>query len=841
MLNNILFKALLKISQENRENNYIYSDVYFPKMLIKQKTKKEKEKQLLYKNLVHLDKLYFSKKYKTSKIKDANEIMKNDNNKKQRNREDNFCLLKKLTLFSKTDLNTLSSLPKVNSQKNNNLHLNDLKDKYNIKNMNSTQFDSMRLTPKKQKSFQFDENITKKLNALKNNNLDPNGTINFHILKIDAPRDQIQKSISSISSNVFNLKNFGDTFFQRKFYKLIRLKAHNKKENKEIQVKCKDMNEDEKNHKTKDKLMRKIGLKIKSDLKQKELKNRKNERNSLSLSFPKKKIKKEYPPKLYPMIQINKYREKYITISDIENIVSKEKEEFPFSLMLYKNVSISNNNDTYYYAVNKMYANQIKEYMRHRINWEYFSETDEKNITINFSWRYYSNRVNYKKFQYNKDLINNNPSSVKKLRMINLFERNYEVGNKKYMFINLINYCDKINMNVFDVVPFTVIINNSPDVELYLEALNEVVSFVSKTKSNESDIISNRKYNDHFWFDKNYENINKQYININKNFLSEKNYWIVKPTDLYQGKCIEIFSDYNQIYKQCKNIFRGINTRIPPQRFPKEEEDLDNCFNGYNENDTANNITSNLENDIMNINLNLINKRKTFYSKMYCSNEIIIQKYLDNPFLYNKRKFDIRCFVLIDHNLNIFFFREGHLKGCSELYNLNDRNRFIHITNYSLQKKSSKFEIYEEGNEISYLDFKKFLISQKIPLSNFDKMISQMKLLVEISMKSVGKKLLRTNPVLSFEIFGYDFIIDNEFKPWILEINNNPGLVISSNVIQKIIPRMLDDAFRLTIDKVFDTKYDLSCRDENWKYKSKYPIEGFSDEENVFEFLCNIK
>ena len=67
-----------------------------------------------------------------------------------------------MTLFSKTDLNTLSSLPKVNSQKNNNLHLNDLKDKYNIKNMNSTQFDSMRLTPKKQKSFQFDENIKKK-------------------------------------------------------------------------------------------------------------------------------------------------------------------------------------------------------------------------------------------------------------------------------------------------------------------------------------------------------------------------------------------------------------------------------------------------------------------------------------------------------------------------------------------------------------------------------------------------------------------------------------------------------------------------------------------------------
>ena len=209
--------------------------------------------------------------------------------------------------------------------------------------------------------------------------------------------------------------------------------------------------------------------------------------------------------------------------------------------------------------------------------------------------------------------------------------------------------------------------------------------------------------------------------------------------------------------------------------------------------------------------------------------------------LYNKRKFDIRCFVLINFDLNLFFFREGHLKASSELYNLNDRNRFIHITNYSLQKKSSKFETYEEGNEISYSEFKKFLESQNIPLSNFDKMISQMKLLVEISMKSVGTKFLKTNPVLSFEIFGYDFIIDNEFKPWILEINNNPGLGISSPVIEKIIPRMLDDAFRLTIDKIFETKYDEICMNENWKYKSKYKIDGLNDDDNGFEFLCNIK
>ena len=832
MLNNILFKALLKISKENKENNYIYSDINYPKTFLKEKTRKEMRKQLFYKTKFNLEQIYTSKKSKTTKMKDSKDILKNA--KKQRNKY-NSNLVKKLSSFSKTDLINFCSLPKVSCQKNNNVYINDLREKFSIRNIDLKKLNSLQLTPRKQKSFLFDE-YTKKLKAIRNKNIDLNSSNNFQIVKINSPKEQIQKSISNISSNFYDIKNLGETSYKKRFYKIIRLKAC---DNKLTPIQKKDLNEDEKNSKTvKDNLMYKIGLKLKSDLAKKEFNFKKMEKTSLSLSCPKKRNKSNLEPKLYPMIQINNFREKYISIKDIDNIINKTKEEL--NLILYKSVPYSNNNDIYYYTINKMYSNQIKEYMKHRINWEFISDKNlEKNITINFSWRYFSNRVNYKKYKYNPESFKSNCFSVKKLRMVNLFERNYEVGNKKYMFNNLINYCDKINMNVFDIVPFTVIINNSPEVELGLESLKEIVYFVNKNKSNDLNIISNRKYSEHFWFDKNYKNVNKQYININKNFLSEKNYWIIKPTDLYQGKCVEIFSDFNQIYKQCKNIFRGVNTKILPEYITKEEDNIDNCFNNYNENETANNIMCNLDNEL-NSN-NTINKKKTFYSKMYCSNEIIIQKYLDKPLLYNNRKFDIRCFVLVDYNLNLFFFREGHLKACSELYNLNDRNIFIHITNYSLQKKSLKFETYEEGNEISYYDFKKFLVSQNISLINFDNMISQMKLLVEISMKAVGKKLLRTNPVLSFEIFGYDFIIDNEFKPWILEINNNPGLVISSPVIQKIIPRMLDDAFRLTIDKIFETKYDLSCNDNDWKYKSKFPIDGFTDEENIFEFLCNIK
>ena len=226
---------------------------------------------------------------------------------------------------------------------------------------------------------------------------------------------------------------------------------------------------------------------------------------------------------------------------------------------------------------------------------------------------------------------------------------------------------------------------------------------------------------------------------------------------------------------------------------------------------------------------------------MYCCNEIIIQKYLDNPLLYKKRKFDIRCFVMLDSNLNLYYCKEGHLKGSSELYNVEKSNKFIHITNYSFQKKTSNFARFEYGNEISYASFKQFLKEEGFPPDKFNTMIEDMKFLIKISFKSVNKKIYKTNDVLCFELFGYDFIIDNEFKPWILEINNNPGLGISSPVIKKIIPRMIDDAFRLTIDKVFNTIYDNESFDEKGQYKTRFPIEGYKDDENIFEFLCNIK
>lgn len=74
-------------------------------------------------------------------------------------------------------------------------------------------------------------------------------------------------------------------------------------------------------------------------------------------------------------------------------------------------------------------------------------------------------------------------------------------------------------------------------------------------------------------------------------------------------------------------------------------------------------------------------------------------------------------------------------------------------------------------------------------------------------MNSVKKKLNPDERKYCIEIFGYDFMLDSDFNVWLIEVNTNPCLEESSNLLAQYIPRMVDDAFRLTLDVIFPPKY----------------------------------
>lgn len=63
----------------------------------------------------------------------------------------------------------------------------------------------------------------------------------------------------------------------------------------------------------------------------------------------------------------------------------------------------------------------------------------------------------------------------------------------------------------------------------------------------------------------------------------------------------------------------------------------------------------------------------------------IVQKYIHNPLLINKRKFDIRAYAFmtsINGNLKGYWYQEGYLRtSCKEFSLANLGNRMIHLTN----------------------------------------------------------------------------------------------------------------------------------------------------------------
>ncbi|CAD8051245.1 unnamed protein product [Paramecium sonneborni] len=184
----------------------------------------------------------------------------------------------------------------------------------------------------------------------------------------------------------------------------------------------------------------------------------------------------------------------------------------------------------------------------------------------------------------------------------------------------------------------------------------------------------------------------------------------------------------------------------------------------------------------------------------------LIQKYIEKPFLYNKRKFDIRCYFLITQLNNViraYWYEEGYLRTSSEEFNINDvSNQYVHLTNDAIQKNSEGYGKYENGNKLSFAEFQRYLDKwySNDHLDFYRDLYPKLKMITLNAIKSVYNKIEPYKKNYNFEIFGLDFMIDEKFKPYLIEINTNPCLELSSPLLGRIIPAMIENAFRLSID-----------------------------------------
>ena len=174
----------------------------------------------------------------------------------------------------------------------------------------------------------------------------------------------------------------------------------------------------------------------------------------------------------------------------------------------------------------------------------------------------------------------------------------------------------------------------------------------------------------------------------------------------------------------------------------------------------------------------------------------LVQKYLSNPLLLDDGyKFDMRIYCLVTsvNPLEMFLYKDGFARVSNELYSMDISNIKVHLTNAAIQnrqaKKSKNYEKIYGGSKIS-LDMLRYKLRNQYGI-DFDTAIwPQVKDIITKAFICCQNDIPYCPS--TFEMFGFDVIIDSNLKCWLLEINSSPSLERSN---------VLDDEIKLPLVK----------------------------------------
>ncbi|CAG9567895.1 unnamed protein product [Danaus chrysippus] len=169
---------------------------------------------------------------------------------------------------------------------------------------------------------------------------------------------------------------------------------------------------------------------------------------------------------------------------------------------------------------------------------------------------------------------------------------------------------------------------------------------------------------------------------------------------------------------------------------------------------------------------------------------VVVQRYVSKPYLINGSKFDLRLYVLVTsvHPLRIYLYKDGLARFASVKYNdditsLNDR--YMHLTNYSINRLSKNYTPNEdfaacEGHKWTLQTLFQYLkTEQKVDTDLLWESIKDLVIKTIISGEASISSLTKANITSRYncyELFGIDVLLDEDLKPWLLEVNISPSL-----------------------------------------------------------------
>ncbi|XP_008398492.1 tubulin polyglutamylase TTLL5 isoform X3 [Poecilia reticulata] len=190
---------------------------------------------------------------------------------------------------------------------------------------------------------------------------------------------------------------------------------------------------------------------------------------------------------------------------------------------------------------------------------------------------------------------------------------------------------------------------------------------------------------------------------------------------------------------------------------------------------------------------------------------ILVSRYINNPLLIDEYKFDVRLYVVVTsfNPLLIYVYEEGLARFATVKYDQTTthiKNNFMHLTNYSLNKKSSDYiscddpEVEDYGNKWSMSAVLRFLKEAgkdtTLLMRQVEDLIIKAVLSAELQIATACKMFV-PHKANCFELYGFDVLIDSNLKPWLLEVNLSPSLSCDAPLDLKIKASMIADMLSL--------------------------------------------
>ncbi|XP_026485705.2 probable tubulin polyglutamylase TTLL2 [Vanessa tameamea] len=185
---------------------------------------------------------------------------------------------------------------------------------------------------------------------------------------------------------------------------------------------------------------------------------------------------------------------------------------------------------------------------------------------------------------------------------------------------------------------------------------------------------------------------------------------------------------------------------------------------------------------------------------MRCGGPAVVQRYIERPLLIAGYKFDLRLYVCVPgyRPLTAYMYAEGLARFGTDKYTLTDiHNPYRHLTNSSLNKTGPRYAECKDrigsGCKWTLKQVRRALVGRWGAVEWL--VWQRIRALVTLTLLA---QAAGTPPARNcFEFYGFDVLLDDSLKPWLIEVNLSPALGADCEADVIVKQPMLHELFDL--------------------------------------------